>query len=203
MSKKVNINLLILVAILVVGGIVIAISAYYADLPDRLSQHETIVLGQNRWVPGSQASLRVVVRDSRDATALAGAEVFVSMQPVAGGQQREVYRGTTSAKGDAVITFPVPEDAESEQVLRIETRSRLGSDTIERSVTLERDYRVLLTTDKPLYQPGQAIHMRALWLSTLTWHQQLTGAGIYDSRWQGEQGLPAESWHFTVWGGFH
>src|SRR3990172_8141005 len=166
MSKKVNLNWLVFVAILIVSSIVVAVSVYYVDLPDRLSQHETIVLGQNRWAPGSQASLRVVVRDSRDASALAGAEVFVSMQPAAGGRQREVYRGVTSAQGDAVISFPVPEDAEVDQVLRIETRSRLGSDTIERSVSLARDYRVLLTTDKPLYQPGQVIHVRALALST-------------------------------------
>jgi len=166
MSRKATINLLIFVAILVVGGIVYIVSAYYADLPDRLSQHETIVLGQDRLVPGSQASLRVVVRDSRDASALAGAEVLVSMQPAAGGAQREVYRGVTSAQGDAVIAFPVPEDAEPDQVLKIVTRSRLGSDTIERNVTLARDYRVLLTTDKPLYQPGQVIHVRALALST-------------------------------------
>src|SRR5690606_17483464 len=32
-------------------------------------------------------------------------------------------------------------------------------------VTLRRDYRILLTTDKPLYQPGQVIHLRALALS--------------------------------------
>ena len=33
-------------------------------------------------------------------------------------------------------------------------------------VTLTRDYRILLSTDKPLYQPGQIIHLRALALST-------------------------------------
>ena len=33
-------------------------------------------------------------------------------------------------------------------------------------MTVERDYRVLLTTDKPIYQPGQVIHLRALALGT-------------------------------------
>ena len=32
-------------------------------------------------------------------------------------------------------------------------------------MTVSRDYRVLLTTDKPIYQPGQVIHLRALALS--------------------------------------
>ena len=40
-----------------------------------------------------------------------------------------------------------------------------GTDRIEREVTVQRDYRVLLTTDKPLYQPGQVIYIRALALS--------------------------------------
>jgi len=48
----------------------------------------------------------------------------------------------------------------------VETKSKLGSDRVERPVTLQRDYRVLLTTDKPIYQPGQMIHLRALALST-------------------------------------
>ena len=55
----------------------------------------------------------------------------------------------------------------AKQVLVIETHSRLGTDRIERPVTMQRDYRVLLTTDKPIYQPGQMIHIRALALERL------------------------------------
>jgi 5-hydroxyisourate hydrolase-like protein (transthyretin family) len=53
-------------------------------------------------------------------------------------------------------------------MLIVETRSSLGRDQLERSVTVERSYKVLLTTDKPLYQPGQVIRVRALALDAFT-----------------------------------
>ncbi|MFN2143767.1 MAG: MG2 domain-containing protein [Anaerolineales bacterium] len=68
-------------------------------------------------------------------------------------------------QGTANVAFHVPEDLAPEQTLIVRTRSRLGSDTLEQAVTVERDWRVLLTTDKPIYQPGQTIHLRALALS--------------------------------------
>jgi len=55
----------------------VALVAYYVDLLQRISQHETIILGQNRLVPGSMAALRVVVRDGKDASPLPGAEINV------------------------------------------------------------------------------------------------------------------------------
>ena len=64
------------------------------------------------------------------------------------------------------VSFTVPDDAIADQTSVVETRSSLGTDRIERDVSIQRDYRVLLTTDKPLYQPGQVIHMRVLALSS-------------------------------------
>ena len=77
-----------------------------------------------------------------------------------------MYAGETDQKGTANVNFTVPEDAAPNQKLIIQTTSHLGSDEIEREITLKRDYRLLITTDKPIYQPGQIIHIRALALST-------------------------------------
>jgi len=153
--------------VLIITAVIVAVSlvVYYDHLPERLSQHETIVVGQNRFVPGSQAAMRVLVRDSRDGSPLETAEVQGALQPLDGGQAVQLYSGETGAGGSAEVTFKVPEDVGKESTLVVHTSSRLGSDTVERSVTIERDYRVLLTTDKPLYQPGQVIHVRALSLS--------------------------------------
>lgn len=166
MSKKTLISLILIAAItLATAGTVIA-ARYYGNLPDRLSQHETIVLGQNRLAPGSQPAIRVLVRDSADGSPLAGAQVKVSMRPAEGaGQPVEVFNGQTDAQGTAAVQFRVPDALDGEQILVIETRSQLGSDRVERAVKLERSYRVLLSSDKPIYQPGQVIHLRALALS--------------------------------------
>ncbi|MGB5060781.1 MAG: MG2 domain-containing protein, partial [Candidatus Promineifilaceae bacterium] len=76
------------------------------------------------------------------------------------------YDGQTDDLGTADVTLAVPDGDQTDYTLVIETQSTLGDDRIERPITLSRDYRILLTTDKPLYQPGQIIHLRALALST-------------------------------------
>ncbi|MCA9927015.1 MAG: hypothetical protein KC419_01005, partial [Anaerolineales bacterium] len=166
MSRKTKIILSIAaVAVLLLGGLG-WMTVYYANLPENLSQHETIVLGQSELVPGSTAALRVAVRDSSDAAPLAGAAVSVMLKPERGGTAVSVFNGTTNDLGTADISFDVPDTEETGYTLVVETESELGSDTLERAVTLDRDYRILLTSDKPLYQPGQLIHLRALALST-------------------------------------
>ncbi len=143
-----------------------ALTTYIDQLPERLSQHETLVFGQDRFTPGSQAALRVLVRDSRDGAPLPGAQIRVSFQPQAGGPRQAIYDGLTDPAGTADILFEVPADLVSEQNLVVETRSSLGSNTVERPVQVERDYRLLLSSDKPVYQPGQVIHLRFLALGS-------------------------------------
>jgi len=49
--------------------------------------------------------------------------------------------------------------------LVVATKSALGEEkTLERDVKVKAEPKVLLVTDKPLYQPGQLIHIRALCL---------------------------------------
>lgn len=152
-------------AVVLIGGLV-GLIVHFETLPQRLSRHETIVLGQSRLAPGSTAAMRVVVRDSRDAAALPGAAVKVLLKPAQGGAARTVYEGETDGAGTLAVTFAVPEDAAADQTLIVETASSLGRDRTEQPVTIVRDYRLLVTTDKPLYQPGQLIHIRALALGS-------------------------------------
>jgi hypothetical protein len=77
-----------------------------------------------------------------------------------------LYKGQTDEFGTAQLSFHVPADATGEQVLIVETSSRVGEDQVAKVVTVERSYKILLATDKPLYQPGQTIHLRALALSS-------------------------------------
>jgi uncharacterized protein YfaS (alpha-2-macroglobulin family) len=165
MSRK-AVRHLVLVALLVIAVASIwGLFRYYANLPQHLSQHETIVLGQDRLVPGSQAALRVLVRDSKDGSPLADAAVRVELKPESGGPAVRLFEGQTGPGGTAEVAFRVPPDAAGAGTLVVRTASSLGQDAIERPVTVERAFRVLLSTDKPIYQPGQVIHVRALALS--------------------------------------
>ncbi len=172
MNRTALFNLILVVLLLAVVGGSIGAVRYYADLPNNLSQHETIIVGQNRYVPGSQAALRVEVRNSKDGAPLPDAQVVVELRPEQGSPVK-LYEGRTGSKGAADVAFHVPDSvafADGKGTLIVRTKSSLGADMVERPVTVEREYRVLLTTDKPIYQPGQVIHVRALALSAFDLH---------------------------------
>ena len=167
MSRKswLNYGLAAAVIILAIGAVIAF--WYISTLPQHISNHETLVLGQDTFSPGSTAAMRVLVNDSADGKPLADAEVSLSLRPIDNsGPAVQLFSGRSDADGVVNVSFTVPADAAVNQTLIVETHSSLGTDRIEREVTVQRDYRVLLTTDKPLYQPGQVIHIRALALST-------------------------------------
>ncbi len=154
--------------VLIVALVMLAIAAsvYTGTAAGQVSDQETLVLGQTEFSPGAPAALRVVVRDFKTAQPVANATVAVKMQPQAGGKALTLYEGRTDAAGTAQVQFTVPDGVEPEQTLVVETRSDKGKDRVEQAVRVERDYKLLLTTDKPLYQPEQTIHIRGLALST-------------------------------------
>jgi 5-hydroxyisourate hydrolase-like protein (transthyretin family) len=139
---------------------------WVATLPERMDEQQTIVVGSTRFAPDSDASVRVVVQDFGAGKPIAGARVKVSLEPASGGRSTTLFEGETDETGSLPVSFHVPADAPDEAQLIVETRSDVGRDRVEQPVTIEREYRLLLTSDKPLYQPGQTIHMRALALST-------------------------------------
>src|SRR5262249_21957256 len=65
--------------------------------------------------------------------------------------------------------FDVPKLAKGQYELHVRTVSALGTDTFKTSVTVTETAQLLLTTDKPLYQPHQTIHLRALALARPDW----------------------------------
>jgi hypothetical protein len=145
----------------------IAAIRFVATMPQRVDDQQTVVLGQTRFAPGSETAVRVVVRDFASARPVQGAQVRVSMRPKEGGQAITLFEGQTDGTGSLPVSFRIPEDAAPSQQLIIETNSASGSDRVEQEIAVQREYKLLLSSDKPLYQPGQVIHMRALALSAL------------------------------------
>lgn len=140
------------------------------NLPAPAAPQETLVLGQDRFAPGSEAALRVIVRSAGatlGAVPVAGAEIAVSLRG-ASGAARPVYEGVTGTDGTANVAFTVPDDLSGTADLVVETRSAAGEGRIERPVTIARSYKIYLASDKPVYRPGQTLHMRALVLDAVT-----------------------------------
>ncbi|MFL6256732.1 MAG: MG2 domain-containing protein, partial [Pyrinomonadaceae bacterium] len=73
--------------------------------------------------------------------------------------------GATDGDGFATLDFELPRTVKtSDDGAELEVTARRGLlvEQAKTDVSIEGNPRVLLTTDKPLYQPGQAVHMRAL-----------------------------------------
>ena len=61
------------------------------------------------------------------------------------------------------MSFPVPQAVDDpQQTLSVLVGKGRGEETRSQDVYVGQTYNVLLSTDKPVYQPGQVIHVRAL-----------------------------------------
>lgn len=117
------------------------------------------VRGQETLVAGSRAALRLVVADPR-GTPLSNVEVTLHL---VAGRRTLVARGTSAVAGDLHLSVDLPDSlAGTEARLAVEAVSGPFRRWYRTKVTIRREAQVLLTTDKPIYQPGQAMHLRVL-----------------------------------------
>src|SRR5262249_31353222 len=113
---------------------------------------------------GTSFPVRVRVDDIRTGRALSGVwvEAECDLDHERQKQHPPVQHAKTDAHGDAVVIFKVPSDLEKDPHIYI-TRQRgawLASKSVELDLLNRAD--VTVSTDKPIYQPGQVLHMRAL-----------------------------------------
>ena len=143
--------------------------------PFTLSPLETRVLGQNAWLRGGPAALRVIVRNH--AT---GKPVSANITLALAGPKKASYalwQGRTNALGTVDAAFQAPKIKPGAYTLNVEVASPLGDDSVAQAVTLSESIQIMLSSDKPIYQPGQTMHLRALALDAAT-RQPLTGSPI-------------------------
>ncbi|MGB8644219.1 MAG: MG2 domain-containing protein [Anaerolineae bacterium] len=156
---------LVALALIAVMGWQVYRALNYSKLT--VDTQQTFVVGPSQFEPDAASGVRVVVINQRDGQPIANANVIVRMAPRNGGAAQTLYSGKTDVYGTAPISFTLPANTPRDQVLIIETDSSVGRDQLQSPVTVQRSYKVLVTSDKPLYQPGQTMHLRALALSAL------------------------------------
>lgn len=122
---------------------------------------ETLLLTQDKWTLGAECAPRLVVRRRPEGTGIAGARVRLELR-----QGAQVHLLASDWRTDAAGTLQQPlrvpaAFAPGPADLLIGVRSRHGRDQVSARVTLHQPARLFLSSDKPLYQPGQTIHLRA------------------------------------------
>ncbi|MEK6321529.1 MAG: MG2 domain-containing protein [Acidobacteriota bacterium] len=118
------------------------------------------IFAQRAYAAGSTASVRVITADAKAGNPLRDSRVKLEL--VDGNRSTTLFTGRTDAFGTAQVAFALPAGSYGSRQLRVTADTLIGTVTANQPIQLERRDRILLTTDKPLYQPGQTIHLRAL-----------------------------------------
>jgi uncharacterized protein YfaS (alpha-2-macroglobulin family) len=124
---------------------------------------ETTVLGQREFVAGTSPVIRILVRDRAGGVPIRGADVAVELTHE--GKIISKFSTKTDENGEVAAKLEIPDTALRDAKLKVTVTSKTATDTVEETIQVRSALRTLLTTDKPLYQPGQTIHIRALTLS--------------------------------------
>ena len=126
------------------------------------------ILGEKEYIAGSQAAIRVIVSEANSNAAQAGTlhvELLVPNQ-----EPRLLFSGNLNRRGTVEASFRFPADLTGNYELRFVVDTPIGSAEYTQPVQLEDKVSILLATEKPIYQPGQTIHVRALALDRAAGH---------------------------------
>ncbi len=131
-----------------------------------LSRPVIHILGQQSYIAGGQAAVRVIVTDTRDEAISGRGSVQIELLDAddkpADGKPRVLFSGRLNRNGTTEAQFRFPAGVIGSYRLRYVADTPIGSTEFTQDVRLEDKVSILLTTEKPLYQPGQRIHARAL-----------------------------------------
>lgn len=142
----------ILVAVVVLSAV--GMMVYNLDDSYLSSKFNLVAYAPDRVLAGEDVSILVMTMDE-DGTPLANehVEVYLEKDDVVD----QVWSGRTDAAGMAAPVLSIPSDTGKAKII-VES----GPERTETGTVLDNTIRTIITTDKPIYQPGQVIHMRAL-----------------------------------------
>ncbi len=155
------------VAWLIGAAVVVGPAVFFTYVArHRPDPQETIVLGQSSLFADSTAAFRILVRDRTKSAPIAGARVQMTIEGQ--GRREELGNFVTGEDGSLSDAVHVPALAPGGYRLIVESSSDMGKDRIVRPIDIRRACRTYVATDKPVYQPGQTVHMRALTLDEVS-----------------------------------
>jgi len=133
---------------------------HYASL--KPSPLDLRVLGQTEWLPGTDAALHLRVLQHGGGRALQGVPITVELSGPASGQEVRLASVKTGGHGAAAARLHLPDWPDGDYRLKITATAGPAPETVTRTVSLKRSWRLMVSTDKPVYQPGQVIRVRGL-----------------------------------------
>ena len=118
-----------------------------------------MVFGQDRLFTDSIGAIRVVLQDGNRP--VSGRQVDVDLADETGDRNIRLVSFVTNDRGTGTPQFQLPDWPVGEYELKV-TLQGSDEDVITRRIDLKRNWHLTLSSDKPVYQPGQTIHVRSL-----------------------------------------
>jgi uncharacterized protein YfaS (alpha-2-macroglobulin family) len=125
-----------------------------------LHKLQVVLRSPTDLLAGASNGLRLYVQDPSTGSPVSDADVSVRL--ILGQDSLALYTGKSDATGTVQASFDIPLSAVGHGTIEIEVDSGETRRTMSASVDVSRPTTLLLTTDKPIYQPGQTIHLRTL-----------------------------------------
>ncbi|MBN2439732.1 MAG: hypothetical protein JXJ04_00240 [Spirochaetales bacterium] len=142
----------------------------YSDLKSlfqAIKRYDLTVLGSDTWEAGSVVPVHVIAKDNdwkasyrKDKKGESQVSAVLLSR-----KNKEVFTQLikTDMNDDVFLDIPVPTETGSYTLaITAEKEGSAMRETASFPVTVSRNIKIYITTDKPIYQPGQDIHIRAL-----------------------------------------
>ena len=143
-----------------VGVLLICAVTYHVRMmhPEwSVSPLTTTLLAPKSFAWNSAGAARVITRYYPTDEPMPGVRVYLAALQ-SDGKEFSLWRGRTDGRGMVEAKFTLPPSLEGAAQLV----AYAEDDRVARDITVERQAKILLTTDKPLYQPRQTVHIRTL-----------------------------------------
>jgi uncharacterized protein YfaS (alpha-2-macroglobulin family) len=145
------------------------------SMSEILVRPELHILAQRSYIAGAQAATRVIVQSATHdgvVAPIARGTIRIELTKPQGPDQKPVllFTGPLDRHGSAEADFRFPAGLTGSFPLRFTAETPLGQVETTSTVQLEDEVSVLLTSEKPVYQPSQTIHLRALALNRADHH---------------------------------
>lgn len=136
------------------------------------------VLGGDRYSPGQDVAVRVIALRTGSGEPLPNVSVKGSL--VADKKTYPLFEGSTLDHGSLPARFRVPALPVGTYRLTVEGLHDGAGQSVSSQIEIQPVFRIYITSDKPIYQPSQTIHFRALALSAI----QQAPASSVDFSWE-------------------
>lgn len=126
------------------------------------------LLAQNNFISGAPAAIRLVAFNPVDNQPVQNANVEINLLSKASKAENLLFTGKTNNVGTVNANFEIPDDKQGNFDLNVKVVANIPEEAVEvlnQPINIKRDYKIMLSTDKPIYQPTQTMKIRALALN--------------------------------------